>query len=126
MGQLADLAEELAVGQGVALARLVGFEDDGGAVGVLCYVAVDHVVGCVELPFEEPGHIAMAKGARHNRLEVSLPCEVFPSHPRPELIGICNRLLIQALVFGKPCSSLETRLFTQSYFVLTPYHQYEA
>lgn len=60
-GELRDLAQQLAVGDGAALTGLIGLVDDGRLVGVLDGMAVDAVIGGVQTATKEPGVVAMLK-----------------------------------------------------------------
>jgi hypothetical protein len=71
------LAEELAVCDDAAIARVVGLVDDGRLVGVLEGMAVDAVVAGIQSALEEPRNIAMLKRARLYRLEIAFPREQF-------------------------------------------------
>jgi hypothetical protein len=103
VGGAADLAEELAVGQGAALADLVGLVDDGGLVGVGDGVAVDAVVGGIELALEEPGIVAVSEAAGVDGLEVAGPGEEIPGLPGPELFGLGDGFFVESLVLLDAC-----------------------
>ena len=96
--ELRHLPQELAVGDGAALVRLVGLVDDGGLVGVPEGVPVDAVVRGIEAPLEEPGVVAMLEGARTDGLEVALPREQISCESRPEDVGLSDALLVQLRV----------------------------
>ena len=98
IGDLGDLAQQLAIRDGAALVRLVGLVDDGGLVRVLDGVAVDAVVRSVEAALEEPGVVAVGEGARVDGLEVALPGQEVARHFAPELIGFLDRLLVHLLI----------------------------
>jgi hypothetical protein len=104
MCRLAHLAEQLAIGQGAAGVRLVGFVDDGDLVGVLERVAVDAVEGRVELALEEPGIVAVGETAAVDGLEVLGPGEQLAREIAPELVRLCDGFLVQLLVVLKTCS----------------------
>jgi hypothetical protein len=104
MGHLAHLAEQLAIGQVASLTRLVGLVDDGDLVGVLEGVTVDTVVRRVELALKEPSIVAVQKTAAVDGLEVFRPREQLASFCAPELVRLCDGLLVQCLVFFEVCN----------------------
>jgi hypothetical protein len=104
VGCLADLAQQLAVGQGAALADLVGLVDDGGLLGVVGGMAIDAVVGGVQLTLEEPGVVAVGEAAGVDGLEVAAPGEELSGLSAPELLGFGNGLFVEGLVLLEACS----------------------
>ena len=98
MGDLGNLAEKLAVRNIAALAGLVGLVDDGDAVGVLEGVAVDAVERGVELAFEEPGIVAAVEGTAVDCLKGLAPGQQLVGESPPELVGLCDGLLVELLV----------------------------
>jgi hypothetical protein len=96
--QAGDFSQELAVGDGAALALLIGFVDDGGLVRVLDGVAVDAVVGSIEATLDEPCSVTTGEGSRADGLEVPLPGEEIACHLAPELVGLGDGLLVHFLV----------------------------
>lgn len=100
-GDLADVAEELRVGDIAATLGLVGLVDDGDAVGVLEGMAVDAVVRGVELALDEPLGVATREGAAVDGLEVAGPGEQLAGLGAPKLGGLCDGLFVELLVlFG--------------------------
>lgn len=97
-GDLADIAEELRVGDVAAIFGLVGLVDDGDAVGVLEGVTIDAVVGSIELTLDEPLVVAGEERAAVDGLEVAGPCEELTSLSTPEGGGICDGLFVELLV----------------------------
>lgn len=97
--QLGDLAQELAVGHVAATIGLVGLIDDGNPVGVLDGMAIDAVVGGIELALNKPSVVALGKGAGVNGLEILAPSQELPRQPPPELLWLCDGLLVKLLVF---------------------------
>lgn len=61
-------------------------------------MAVDAVVGGVELALEEPGVVAVAQGAAVDGLEVARPGQELAGLLAPELVGLGDGLLVQGLV----------------------------
>lgn len=62
-------------------------------------MAVDAVVGGVELALEEPGIVAVGEAAGVDGLEVAGPGEEIPGLPGPELFGLGYGLFVEGLVF---------------------------
>ena len=99
VGGAAHLAQQLAVGQGAALADLISLVDDGGLVRVGGGVAIDAVVRGVELALEEPGVVTVGQRARVGGLEVARPREQLASVAGPELFGLGDGFFVESLVF---------------------------
>lgn len=97
-GSLADLTEQLRVGNIATILGLVGLVDDGDAVGVLESVAVDKIVAGIELALDEPLVVAIFKRAAVDSLEIAVPCEQFAGMSAPELGRLCDGLLVELLV----------------------------
>lgn len=96
--QAGNFTQELAVGDGPALAGLVGFVVDGWLVGVLECVSVDAVVGRVQLALQEPSGVSVLQRAGFDGLEITVPCKQLACHLTPELFWLFNGLLVQSLV----------------------------
>ena len=97
-GSLADLAEEFRVGNIATILGLVGFVDDGDAVGVLESMAIDKVVAGIELALDEPLVVAAFESAAADSLEIAVPREQFTGMSAPELGGLCDGFLVELLV----------------------------
>jgi hypothetical protein len=72
-GGAGNLAEELAVGDIAAFARVVGLVDDGNTVRISKGVAVDTVVRGVEATLVEPRDVGVLEAAAAGGLEVAVP-----------------------------------------------------
>jgi hypothetical protein len=64
-------------------------------------MAIDEVVAGVELAFDEPSNVAILEGAALDGLEVAVPGQELARAGTPELLGLCDGLLVQPLVLGK-------------------------
>ena len=61
MGRSADFAQELAIGNGASLARLVSLVDDGWLVWIFESMTVNAVVRGIEAALQEPRDITIRK-----------------------------------------------------------------
>lgn len=66
-------------------------------------MAVDEVVGGVELALEEPGIVAILERAAVDGLEVSRPGEQLAGALAPEGVGLCDGFLVELLVLLEAC-----------------------
>lgn len=62
-------------------------------------MAINAVVAGVQLALEKPRIVAFLEAAGMDSLEVALPREQFAREFAPEAFWVCNRLLVQLLVF---------------------------
>jgi hypothetical protein len=102
----ANLSKQVAIGQRAAIFALVGLVDNGRLVGVLDCVAVNAVIGGIQLSLHKPCVVAMSKATGVHGMEIPLPCQELTSHFAPEFIGLRDRLLIELLIFLETCSFL--------------------
>lgn len=98
VGQLGDVAQELAVGDDAAIGSVISLVDDGGLVRVFEGMAIDAVVACIQTALDEPGVVTVLKAAGMHGLEVALPREQFAGEVTPKLVGVLDGLLVQLLV----------------------------
>ena len=98
IGQAADVAVQLAVGDVGGLGRVVAFPDDRDLLAALFQVAVDAVVGDVELAALEPGRLALRQVAVVHRVPGLEPVEEGLGLLAPEGFRVVYRLLVEALV----------------------------
>jgi len=101
VGELRNLAEKLSVGDDAAIASIVCLVDNGRLVWVLESVTVNAVVAGIQSTFKEPRIIAALKATSVYGLEVAFPREQFARETSPELVGLCDGLLVQLLVLFK-------------------------
>lgn len=101
VGQLADLAQKLAIRDLTTLVDLISLVDDGCLVRVLEGMAINTVVGCVQATLDKPCVVAISEGTAVHSLEISLPREQLAGHATPELVWLLNRLLPELSVVVK-------------------------
>ncbi len=78
-------------------------------------MTINAVVARIQPPLEEPGIVAVGKGARVNGLEISLPCQQLSSQPRPELVRLLDRLSVEFLVMLERVEVRFARLLAAGY-----------
>lgn len=61
-------------------------------------MAINQVVGSVELALSEPAVIAGLQRAAVDSLEIAIPGDELASMAAPKLGGLCDGLLVQGLV----------------------------
>lgn len=98
-GGLGDFTEKLAIGDIAAVRWVIGLVDNGYSVGVLEGMSVDTVVGGVELALVEPGDIGVLEGTVSDVCELAIPGQELLGALAPELVGLLDGLLVEALVF---------------------------
>jgi len=66
-------------------------------------MAIDAVIGGVELAFEEPGVVAVEEGAAVYGLEIFGPGEEGTRFARPVFVGVGDGFFVEGLVFFEAC-----------------------
>ncbi|MCY1447022.1 hypothetical protein D9M71_636230 [compost metagenome] len=92
------MAVQLAVGDLRGFGGVVAFPDDGDLVAALFQVAVDAVVGDVQLAALEPLGLALLQVAMVHLVPGLEPGEEAGCLLAPEQLGLFDGLLVQALV----------------------------
>jgi hypothetical protein len=90
--------QELAICDVAAIGGVVGFVDDGDSVRVCVGVSVDAVVGSIQLALDKPSVVSVFERAAVDGLEVAGPAEKLASFAAPELVWLCDGLLVQLSV----------------------------
>ncbi|MCY1530879.1 hypothetical protein D9M68_660860 [compost metagenome] len=98
VGQAGDMAVQLAIGDLRGFAGVVAFPDDGDLLAALLQVAVDAVVGDVQLAALEPFGFALLQVAAVQLLPGLEPAEEARGLLAPEQFGLLDGLLVQAQV----------------------------
>ena len=86
-------------------------------------MAIDAVVGGIELSLQEPRIVSVLEGTAVDGLEISLPGEEFASLLGPEFLRLGDRFVVELFVFVQACivslasrSEREEALTTQMRF----------
>ncbi|MNZ76278.1 hypothetical protein D3C78_947790 [compost metagenome] len=98
VGQATHMAVQLAVGDLRGFGGVVAFPDEGDLVAALFQVAVDAVIGDVQLAALEPLGLALLQIAAVQLVPGFEPGEEAGRLLAPEQLGLLDGLLIQALV----------------------------
>ncbi len=98
VSQAADVVVQLAVGDVRGFAGVVAFPDDRDLFAAAFQVAIDAVVGDVQLAALEPGGLAFPQVAVVDAVPGLEPIEEGLGLLAPELVGVLDGLAVQALV----------------------------
>ncbi|VTL98130.1 Uncharacterised protein [Pseudomonas aeruginosa] len=98
VGQAADVVVQLAVGDMRGFAGIVAFPDDGDLLAAALQMAVDAVVGDVQLAALEPAGLALSQIAMVDAVPGLEPVEEGLGLLAPEFLGIFHGLAVQAPV----------------------------
>lgn len=98
VGKLGYLAEELSIGDDAAVTRIVCLVDNSRLIWVLERVAINAVVAGIQPALKEPRVVAALEATSVYCLEIAVPREQFARETTPELLGLCDGLLVQFLV----------------------------